>query len=273
MLVVADGFGPPQVSVGVGVDQQRDLGSPRPSGGFVRLTRVLGDVLSPGVRYAELHTIGDERVGVAETVSDGLFPEERSHLAHAVPGRRREFAEVRTCARRALAELDVQPSPLLPGKGGAPGWPTGIVGSMTHCAGYRAAAVGWDREFVAIGIDAEPNEPLADGVLTLVALPNEIAAMKRLPDDHGVAWDRLLFSAKESVYKAWFPIAHRFLDFHDAEVSLDPAGTLTVRLLVQAPDVHGRPLLRLHGRWTSRWKMLATAVTIPTDPVAAALDV
>src|SRR5262249_33599292 len=57
-------------------------------------------------------------------------------------------------------------------------------------------------------------------------------------------WDRLLFSAKESVYKAWFPLARRWLGFEEADVTLDPAGRFTARLLVPGP-VSG-----FTGRWT-----------------------
>src|SRR5262245_28830029 len=70
-----------------------------------------------------------------------LFPEEEAVVRAAVDKRRREFTTARVCARAALAKLGYPPIPILPGKRGAPTWPDGVVGSMTHCAGYRAAAV------------------------------------------------------------------------------------------------------------------------------------
>ena len=70
-----------------------------------------------------------------------LFPEEEALVARSVDKRRREFTTARRCAREALARLGVPPAPILPGERGAPRWPAGVVGSMTHCAGYRAAAV------------------------------------------------------------------------------------------------------------------------------------
>jgi 4'-phosphopantetheinyl transferase EntD len=84
-----------------------------------------------------------------------LFPSEAALLVTAVEKRRQEFATVRHCARLALAELGVAPAPILPGIRGAPIWPDGIVGSMTHCTGYRAAAVGRTTQVGGIGIDAE----------------------------------------------------------------------------------------------------------------------
>ena len=114
-----------------------------------------------------------------------LFPEEEQVIAHAVPARRREYAAVRSCARACLARLGYPPAPILPGVGGAPTWPAGMRGSMTHCAGYAAAAVGLSPQISAIGIDAEPDAPLPDGVLDLVATPAE---QDRLPNPVDGSW-------------------------------------------------------------------------------------
>ncbi|WP_306332212.1 4'-phosphopantetheinyl transferase [Streptomyces sp. KL109B] len=70
-----------------------------------------------------------------------LSRQEEALIARAVPKRRNEFTTVRACAHDALAGLGLAPVPLLPDERGAPGWPPGVVGSMTHCPGYGAAAV------------------------------------------------------------------------------------------------------------------------------------
>ena len=172
-----------------------------------------------------------------------MFPEEEAVVSHAVDKRRREFATVRACARQALARLGVTPSPILPGPSGAPAWPAGIVGSMSHCSGYRGSAVARTSDVVTLGIDAEEHAPLPPGVLNLVALPierDEISRLTRVRPE--VCWDRLLFSAKESVYKAWFPLERRWLGFDDAVVSADPATrSFTARLLVPGHEKAGLP--------------------------------
>jgi hypothetical protein len=89
---------------------------------------------------------------------------------------------------------------------------------MTHCSGYAAAAVGRLQRISAIGIDAEPDAPLPDGVLDLVATPAErdrLAMTQHEPDSPN--WDRLLFSAKEAVYKAWFPLVGEWLEAETVE--------------------------------------------------------
>ncbi|MFE6689192.1 4'-phosphopantetheinyl transferase [Streptomyces sp. NPDC057743] len=195
-----------------------------------------------------------------------LFPQEAALVERAVAGRRAEFATVRACAREALARLGHDPVPILPGQRGAPRWPDGLVGSMTHCRGYRAAALARATELATVGLDAEPNGPLpGNGVAETVLRPAErthvaqLAAMR--PEIH---WDRLVFSAKESVYKAWFPLTHRWLDFEEAEVTVDPAaGTFRARLLVPGPEVNGARLPGFDGRWLARAGLLVTAIAVP----------
>ncbi|MGP3968430.1 4'-phosphopantetheinyl transferase family protein [Streptomyces sp. 6N223] len=194
-----------------------------------------------------------------------LFPEEERHVARAVDKRRREFGTVRGLARTALARLGGPRAPLLPGERGAPGWPEGFTGSMTHCDGYRAAAVARREELAVVGIDAEPNEPLPDrGILDAVSLPAERPALRELAASRPeVSWERLLFSAKESVYKAWFPLTRKWLDFEEAEIAFDLAGGFTARLLVPGPEVDGVRIEGFTGRWLARGGILATAIAVP----------
>jgi len=82
----------------------------------------------------------------------------------------------------------------------------------------------------------------------------------------GVPWDRLLFSAKESVYKAWAPVVGTFLDFDGADVTFDPAaGTFTARLLVPGAAMVCGVGDELHGRFLVRGGLAVTAVTAPVS--------
>ncbi|MFI9027921.1 4'-phosphopantetheinyl transferase [Streptomyces sp. NPDC053560] len=211
-------------------------------------------------------------VVTAETFHDApvseMFPEEWALVAQAVPKRQLEFGTVRGCAREALGRLGFAPAPLLPGADRAPRWPDGVVGALTHCDGYRAAAVARATDVLTLGLDAEPHAPVSDpGVLELIALPGERAEVARLtalvPE---VCWDRLLFSAKESVFKAWYPLARRWLGFEDARITLDPTdATFTARLLVPGPVAEGRELTGFTGRWLIESGLVTTAVVVPTS--------
>ena len=75
-----------------------------------------------------------------------------------------------------------------------------MVGSLTHCRGYRAALVALRTDVQGVGIDAEPHLPL----------PGEVADVVLRPDDTndlpgGWHAGRIAFCAKEAAYKAWFP--------------------------------------------------------------------
>jgi enterobactin synthetase component D / holo-[acyl-carrier protein] synthase len=194
-----------------------------------------------------------------------LFPEEEPEVARAVEKRRREFVTGRWCARRALAKLGHPPVALPRGPKGEPRWPDGVVGAITHCEGYRAAAVAHRSLVRAVGVDAEPHAPLPDGVLDAISLPEERAWVARLAAERpDVQWDRLLFSAKESVYKAWFPLARRWLGFEEASLHVDATGrAFHARLLVPGPVVDGREITGFTGGWLVAGGLVLTAIAVP----------
>ncbi len=192
-----------------------------------------------------------------------LYPEEEAIVARAVESRRREFTTGRSCARAALARLGLLPAAITKGEQGAPCWPDGVVGSITHCKGYRAAAVGRATDFRTIGIDAEPNAPTPMGVLELIALPQERARVDALAGSaSSVSWDRVLFSAKESVYKAWFPLTGMWLEFEDVEVTFDPASGAFTASVSLAPSMSSPELadFSVSGRFAVGNGLILTAV-------------
>ena len=205
---------------------------------------------------------------VAEARDDGaradLFPEEEAVVARAVEKRRREFATGRACAHRALERLGLERAAIPSGDRGEPLWPAGVVGTITHCRDYRACAVARASDLASVAIDAEPHATLPDGVIGEIARPEELADLARLartgPARH---WDRLLFCAKEAVYKAWYPLAERRLGFADAAVSFDPErGDFSARLLVPGPLVNGRRVEGFEGRWLVQDGLALTAIAV-----------
>ncbi|MFI6640461.1 4'-phosphopantetheinyl transferase [Streptomyces sp. NPDC050504] len=215
-------------------------------------------ILPPSVTCAE---------ATADVVDVVLPAEEQALVARSVDSRRAEFTTGRTCARRALADLGVTAGPILSDARGAPQWPNGTIGSITHCDGYRAAVAARTADVVTLGIDAEANQPLPEGILEAVALPAERewvrALLRARPEVH---WDRLLFSMKETVYKAWYPLARCMLDFDEAHLAVDPdQHTFTARLLRPGPEVSGRPVTGFSGRWTATEALVLSAIAVPND--------
>jgi 4'-phosphopantetheinyl transferase EntD len=186
-----------------------------------------------------------------------LWPEEREALGPVGARRFRDYALGRWCARQAIERLGMEPAPILRGSKRQPLWPAGVVGTITHTSGYAAAAVASDLQLRSIGIDAEPDEPLPGGVLGRIARPEDLEWV------HGSVGlgvghrDRLLFSAKEAVYKAWFPVAGTWLGFADARLSVDPvAQTFRADILVDGP------LASVDGRFAAIGGMIVTSVEV-----------
>jgi 4'-phosphopantetheinyl transferase EntD len=211
----------------------------------------------------------DENLACAEVYSDppGLvpMPDEEPLIARSVAKRRNEFITVRHCARIALGQLGLPPAPILKGDKGEPCWPDGVVGSLTHCAGYRGAVVARSGVVRSVGVDAEPHDVLPDGVLDAISLPAERREIAALPP--GMHWDRILFCAKEATYKAWFPLTKRWLGFEDAHITFDVDGSGSVgsfesAILIDGSTLSGAPLTALRGRWSVNRGLVLTAIVL-----------
>ncbi|MFG2292419.1 4'-phosphopantetheinyl transferase [Streptomyces sp. NPDC048603] len=216
-------------------------------------------------------------VSVCEAYADApdhrLFPEERAVVRRAVPRRVAEFATGRHCARRALARLGIAPVPIPRGAAGAPVWPEGVLGSITHCTGYRAAVVVPMAYADGIGIDAEPDAELPDGMLRAIAGAAELGRIAALTGRRPrVGWGRVLFSAKESVYKAVAAprpglrdtAVRCEMDFKDVDVDFGAGdGGFTARV-PHACGLPGPPGPReVQGRWTAAHGLVLTSVFVP----------
>jgi 4'-phosphopantetheinyl transferase EntD len=211
-------------------------------------------------------------VVAAELFEDppGLVPHplEAPLVAKAVDKRKREFTSARHCARIAMGKLGVDPAPVMRGTSGAPQWPKGVVGSLTHCDGYRGAVLAYSMAVRSVGIDAEPHGALPDGVLEAVSLPKEREWLATA-DSTDVQWDRLLFCAKEATYKAWEPLTGRWLGFEDAHITFERtgsggeiSGTFHSELLVPGDVADGAPLTSFDGRWLISGGLILTAIAV-----------
>lgn len=222
------------------------------------IAALLSDVLpgTPALAAAELYT---------DPPDLAPLPEEEPLIAKSVAKRRNEFITVRYCARQALSELGVAPAPILKGEKGEPCWPDGVVGSLTHCEGFRGAAVGRHEAVRSVGIDAEPHDVLPNGVLDAISLPAERVELQAMPT--GLHWDRILFCAKEATYKAWFPVTRRWLGFEDAHITFHVddggmSGGFESRILIDPVARSGPPLEMLSGRWSVRDGLALTAIVL-----------
>jgi 4'-phosphopantetheinyl transferase EntD len=174
------------------------------------LQRALDTLAVPGLLIGyRVISPGDE---------DALREAEAASISSTNANVRRASGAARIVARGLLMRLGYPDAQVPKGAGGAPIWPAGVVGSLAHDEAVAVAAVGLRRDFASIGIDVEPAGALPADMLALVVTPRE----RRVVDDDPVR-ARLLFAAKEAVYKAIYPLDGVFLEFGDIEVDLATA--------------------------------------------------
>lgn len=168
-----------------------------------------------------------------------LYPEERTAIARAVPRRVVEFTAGRAAARLALAALGVPPCPLPAGADRVPRFPSEVTGSLSHSRSLAFAAVAWRSEVAGLGVDVEGDDPLAPELIPIITTTAERAAA---PADRAT-WAKLMFSAKEAMFKCWYTSGGgRLADFEEFELALSSDGAISV---TRMPD----PQLPLRGRW------------------------
>ncbi len=157
---------------------------------------------------------------VLATATAAPDPDEREAAVlspRAAASRRRDFALGRAAAHQALRSAGATSTdPILKGDHGEPLWPAGFVGSITHAQGVGLALVAPLAVSAGVGIDMESTDRYFPGLLEEIGFDEERRHIGELPRDEAVRETVALFAAKESLYKALFPIIGRFFGFEAA---------------------------------------------------------
>ncbi|MEM6367948.1 MAG: 4'-phosphopantetheinyl transferase superfamily protein [Myxococcota bacterium] len=177
------------------------------------------------------------------------LPAEAAVVARSVEKRRREFGCGRHLARSLLSRLGFEVAALPPSSDRRVPWPLEVVGSVSHCEDLCLVAVARRQDWTSVGVDIEPDTPLAADTLPIVTTASEQARFQ--PSLPAQVWGKAAFVAKEAYYKAQFELTRRFLEFEDVEVHFErpPARAQIVSFQCsssRAPSLTGR-LLRSDG--------------------------
>jgi 4'-phosphopantetheinyl transferase EntD len=189
----------------------------------------------------------------------GVFEAERRLVATASPARQVEFGRGRAAAHRALGQLGWAPQAIGRTAARGPSWPAGVVGSISHGAGWATAAVARSDAFAGLGVDVEAQGRISPDLLTRITTADErdrIEALVRLrPRD----WATVIWCAKEAVFKCLHPSTGVFLDFADLSVGLDGL-TGDFSLAEVSPRGRTAGAASVRGRfWTGAGRVLAAA--------------
>ena len=168
-----------------------------------------------GVAYA---------IAAIPTPDADLLPKAEMEMAAHIRSekRRQQFLAGRQAAREALRQLGIlEPPPILRGPGGEPVWPVGVAGSISHTDSYAVSAACRSSSWRALGIDIESvisdkKAPIA----RRICVPQEIEWVNSSFTQKA---ERLttIFSAKESLYKAFFQATGHRLGFNDVLLTWD----------------------------------------------------
>ncbi len=174
-----------------------------------------------------------------------LHPEEASLLRGNVAKKRwNDFVLGRAAARLALIGAGVRnPSPVLHGSGREPVWPQKIVGSITHCGPWAIAAVANNESVEAVGIDLEDAQDVPHEEIAGVVCSDSEREWVFASGDNQFKL-AMIFSAKEAIYKALFPLCKKFFDFHAVELTWFP----------QSNQFRGILLVDLGSKWPKGYR-------------------
>jgi 4'-phosphopantetheinyl transferase EntD len=181
-------------------------------------------------------------------------------IARAVASRRREFSTGRRLARRLLAERGVVAGPILRDDDRVPIWPAQFTGSISHSRDYAVVALCAAEDCFGVGVDVEPDEPVQPGIERIVCTEAERRWLDAADTEETARGRRvkLFFSAKEAVYKAFYPRVRVFWGFHDVTLELDePSGRFDAIL----PASAGRA--RAEGRFVRGHGTIVSGVLAP----------
>ena len=161
---------------------------------------------------------------IHSTSNQKLHPAEENYFSQLSSVSRKEhYRSGRICAGEVLSKLGARGQPVLRDpQTREPLWPEGISGAITHSGNWAAAAAGKTSDVLGIGIDLEDLERQVDSRISRhVCIPEEQKWLQECEEDFLEKNLKIIFSAKESIFKAFFPYTRTYLHFHDAKILME----------------------------------------------------
>ena len=194
-----------------------------------------------------------------------LLPEEQA-IAESFSSqkRRTEFTLGRIYAHGTLSRFGLESEPILRNpETREPCWPNSVWGSITHSAGFAAVAVGLKKEIKGVGIDLESFSKSVDfKIRRHVCVDSELKWLESLPTKQANRALRIIFSAKESIFKCIYPSTKTYLSFKDAAISINETEKKFSFIIFKSLPGIIQNGFSHHGRYSEMNKMLLTSVYI-----------
>lgn len=147
----------------------------------------------------------------------------KKDIINSVVQRKGEYLAGRIASRLTQYLLGLSPEPVGTGQHRNPMWPTNTLGSITHANSYAIVAMALAQNFHRIGIDYEPWIDVSTIKFVIDIIMCDREKTKIEIDSRTPRKDiTIIFSAKESLFKALYDECGEYKDFHAAEfVTID----------------------------------------------------
>ena len=193
-----------------------------------------------------------------------LSIQEECFISNAVDKRQREFRAGRHCAHKALEYFGIANGIIPKGPHREPQWPTGFVGSISHTQTLCTVAVCSKQHTLSLGHDVEYATPLTHDILPLICCEDEQLHIKQL-GNYPAPLCKIIFSAKESLHKTYFPLNKHTLDFLDAKITLNVEQQSFKAEVIHSEPYPKYPLTLFHGKFAFDQHHVYTGIYVPAQ--------
>lgn len=198
--------------------------------------------------------------GVKLPLSSTVFEEYQNHLpeslASAAQVRKEDYVAGRFCAFKASSLIGFSLTKLPTHSDRTPIWPQNLCGSISHSKKLAVSCVSSTDHYFSLGIDAE--ELLDDhiDISEQIANPHELELVQ---NKLGLT---ILFSAKEALYKAIYPIVKSFVDFKEVELTAIDFDEKTFQIFSRSENLLKLGLEQFQGSFQLIDNTVVTLITI-----------
>lgn len=196
-----------------------------------------------------------------------LFPEEKKYLKNVSSEvRKLTYTLGRGCAHCILEKYGYNNFPILKDISGAPVFPETLTGSISHTNNWAVAAMAKNDIVKGIGIDIEDlSRKVNPGIKRIIATPDEKKTIEDLPKNQQDKCIKIIFSAKESIYKCVYSISGVPLKFQDLSIKfIDKPGMFSWYLSVECKNLQPESFQYI-GKFVIKDDLVMTSVWIFVD--------
>ncbi len=195
-----------------------------------------------------------------------MLPEEIELTAHANIKRQIEFSTGRFCAHEALPAKFLK-TPIIHDSKKCPIWPPGYCGSITHTDSHACTVIAPTDKWLSIGIDLESiPRVISTNAYRWITNTDERKWVKNCKNRDFQS--KLIFSAKESIFKLIYPLTKRFFSFDAISINKpETHNSFTANINIAQDEDYFKEGNTIHGFYfyNNNWLLSITLLKNPLN--------